>query len=89
MKCSTIASFFFFVFLQSASAQVPLVNGTCDHGCYEDNVGTDLSAFLGIWYLQQFTPGVIPADTKCGYWNLSSVIDNNTVLANYHFITVP
>jgi hypothetical protein len=77
----------FCVLFQDSSAQVPLPSGgKCDDTCKRNNSDIDLNSFIGIWFLQQFSTGLLQAGAKCGYLNATAVV-GNTLIANFHFQT--
>ena len=84
---SIIIAFAFVFLLQDVSAQISN-NGSCDGTCSTNSSGIDLHSYLGIWYLQQYTPGSISESIKCLYLNATAVV-GNTLIAETHFITNP
>jgi hypothetical protein len=87
MKSFAIAIAIFFVFLQDSSAQAPLPpGGKCDDTCKRNHSDIDKESFIGIWYLQLSSEGLIPAGSRCAYLNATAVV-GNTLIANFHYQT--
>jgi hypothetical protein len=85
MKSFFIPLVFFVVLLKGSSAVAPLpASGVCNETCLRDHKDTNLADYVGIWYLQQYTPGLVKNSSKCGYVNATEVV-GNTLVANFHF----